>query len=307
MTWVLIALAAVVLYFPFTLLLTAAVWRNRRVAPIRTPDALGVPFEDVRFPTANGKTLHGWWVPANSTRRPAVILVHGWGRNAERMLPYIAILHPLGYHLLAFDARNHGGSDRDGPASMKLFSEDVRAAVNELTTRSGVDVGRIAVLGLSIGGSAAIHAAAHDPRIRAVVAVGAFAHPRDAMLEMGFGTFWLAPARPLLFRFMEWSVGARLDDLAPERQIVAASTRFLLVHGENDAVVSVRHAHRLARAAPDRTELWVVPGRGHSDVHREPALPSRVEEFLRAALACDAPPSRTADRARRSAADYEQP
>jgi pimeloyl-ACP methyl ester carboxylesterase len=285
MTWVLIALGAVVLYFPLTLLLTAVVWRNRRAAPKRTPDALGVLFEDVRIPTANGKALHGWWMPAGTAVRPVVILVHGWGRNAERMLPYIAILHPLGYHLLAFDARNHGTSDRDTPASMKLFSEDIRAAVTDLMTRSAVDPARLAVLGLSIGGSAAIHAAAHDPRIRAVVAVGAFAHPRDAMLEMGFGTFWLAPARPLLFRFMEWSVSARLDDLAPERQIANAPARVLLVHGANDAVVPVLHARRLAAAAQGRAELWVLPGRGHSDVHLEPALPSRLQEFLREALA----------------------
>ena len=284
MTWVLVAVGAVLSYELVALLLTVVVWRNPRVEAKRTPKSLAVPFEDVSFPTANARTLHGWWMPAGTTRRAAVVLVHGWGRNAERMLPYVAILRPLGVHLLAFDARNHGGSERDGHASMKKFSEDIRAAVAFLAARSDVDAERLGVLGLSIGGSAAIHAAAHDPRIRAVVTVGAFAHPRDAMLEMGFGSFWLAPARPLLFRFMEWRVGATFDDLAPERQIARVGGRVLVVHGEGDAVVPVHHAHRLARAARGRVDLLVLPGRGHSDIHLDPDVPARLTAFLAEAL-----------------------
>jgi len=283
--WALGILGALILYQLFVLVLTTVLWRNPRVPSRRTPESLGVPFSELRFPTANGRTLHGWWIPCDETRRPAVILVHGWGRNAERMLPYIAILRPMGYHLLAFDARHHGESDRDGHASMRKFSEDIRAALDVLAIRPEVDVGRVGVLGLSVGGSAAIHAAAHDARLRAAVTVGAFAHPGEAMLEMGFGRIWLAPAMPLAFRFIEWRVGARFDDLAPERQIARVSGRVLLIHGQGDTVVPVSNAHRLARAAPGHAELWVLPDRGHSDVHLEPTLPARLENFLASSLA----------------------
>lgn len=285
MAWALGLLGALILYQVVVIVLTTVLWRNRRVPSQRTPESLGVPFSDVRFPTANRRTLHGWWIPCDETRRPALILVHGWGRNAERMLPYVAILRPMGYHLLAFDARHHGASDRDGHASMKKFSQDICAALDFLARRAEVDSGRLGVLGLSIGGSAAIHAAAHDARLRAVVTVGAFAHPREAMLEMGFGKPWLAPAMPFVFRFMEWRVGARFDELAPERQITRVAGRVLLIHGERDTVVPASDAHRLARAAQGHAELCVLPGRGHSDVHLEPTLPARLEGFFAAMLA----------------------
>ena len=289
MAWALGVLGVLILYQLFVLVLTSVLWRNPRVPSKRTPETLGVPFSDVRFPAANGRTLHGWWIPCDEMQRPTVILVHGWGRNAERMLPYITILHPMGYHLLAFDARHHGTSDRDGHASMKKFSEDIRAAIEFVSGQPGVDPGRLGVLGLSIGGSAAIHAAAHDPRIRAVVTVGAFAHPGEAMLEMGFGKALLAPAMPLTFRFMEWRVGARFDDLAPERQIARVSGRVLLIHGQSDTVVPVSNSHRLGLAAPRHAELWVLPGRGHSDVHLEPTLPARLRTFFAATLSQPAP------------------
>ncbi len=284
MVWLLALLGMLAVYQIAVIALTAIVWRNAKVPPGRTPETLGVPFSDIRFPTSAGRTLHGWWIPRDGSRRPALVLVHGWGRNAERMLPYVGMLKDRGYHLLAFDARNHGLSDRDAPASMKKFSEDIRAAVDALVLRPEVDPERIGVVGLSVGGSAAIHAAAHDARLRAVVTVGAFADPRDSMLAVGFGKPWLAPAMPLTLRFVEWRIGARFDELAPERQIARVAGRVLLVHGEEDAVVPVANLERLRGAAGDRTEAWRIPGRGHSDPHVEPGFRERITAFFASAF-----------------------
>ena len=275
---------ALLLYQAAVIAALALAWRNPRAAPGRTPGALGLPFEEVRVPTANHRSLAGWWIPAGVGVRSAVVLVHGWGRNRERMLPYVEMLHPAGFHLLAFDARHHGASDRDGHASMRKFSEDLRAAVAYLAARPDVDAARIAVLGLSIGGSAAIHAAAHEPRIRAVVTVGSFAHPREAMLAMGLGHPLLALGMPLAMRFAEWRVGVRFDELAPERHVGRIAGRALLVHGEDDRVVPVGDVERLLRASAGRAERWRIAGRGHSDPHLEPGFAARVIGFLEAAL-----------------------
>ncbi len=284
MVWVLGLVAMAALYQAAVLAATALLWRNPRVPARRTPAALGVAFAEVWVPTGNGRRLHGWWMPTGEGRRPAVVLVHGWGRSAERMLPYVEMLRAAPYHLLAFDARNHGASDRDRFVSMKKFSEDIRAAVRYLASRGDVEDGRIAVVGLSIGGSAAIHAAAHDPAIRAVVTVGSFAHPRDAMLQLGLDSPWLAPAMPLIFRFIEWRVGTRLDELAPERHAGRVAGSLLLVHGEEDTIVPVSDLERLVRASRGKARSWRIPGRGHSDPHLEPGFADRLTAFLADAL-----------------------
>jgi len=287
MTWLLALVGAAVVYQAVVIALVALAWRTPRVTPRRTPANVGLAFDDVIIPTANGRRLAGWFVPGGGGPRPVVILVHGWGRTRERMLPYAEMLHPAGFHLLAFDARHHGASDRDGHASMKKFSEDIIAVVSYLETRTEVDKERIGVLGLSIGGSAAIHAAAHDPRIRAVVTVGSFAHPRDAMLAMGLGHPLLAPGMPLAFRIAEWRVGARFDDLAPERHIAGIAGRALLIHGEDDRVVPVEDLERLRECARGRASAWRVAGRGHSDPHLAPGFALRVIAFLKEALGVD--------------------
>jgi uncharacterized protein len=285
MVWVLVMAGLAVAYQLGVVALLLMSWRNPVVPPRRTPTAVGVPFEDVSFPTARGRRLHGWWIAGpGGAPRPVVILIHGWGRNVERMLPYIEMLRPLDLHLLAFDARNHGLSDRDVYASMLKFSEDIRAAIDFSCARPVVDRTRVAVLGLSIGGAAAIHAAAHDSRIRAVVTAGAFADPRSVMVALGRSAWLANPGLPLAFRTMEWVIGVRLAAIAPEAVIRRAEARFLIVHGDADRVVPVAHASRLKAAAPERCELLVMAGRGHSDLHLEPGFPERLAGFLAAAL-----------------------
>jgi pimeloyl-ACP methyl ester carboxylesterase len=280
--WALVAGGAIVLYQIAVIAVMMTAWSRTRVRPRRTPAALGLDFADIWIPTANGRRLHGWWIPGGEGRRRVVVLVHGWGRNAERMLPYATLLHREGYHLVAFDARHHGLSDADGHASLKKFSEDIRAVVDFLAGRPDVEMRELAVVGLSIGGSAAIHAAAHDPRIRLVATVGAFAHPRDTMRQMGAGSWLLAPAMPLALRFIEWRVGVRLDDLAPERHAGRIAGRLLLIHGEDDQTVPVENVERLARAAGAHAEVWRIAGRGHSDPHLEPGFAERLTGFLAA-------------------------
>jgi uncharacterized protein len=277
---------AAALYQLVVLTVVVLGWRNPRVPHRRDPGSLGLAFATVRIPTAGGKALHGWWIPSGAAAAPCVILVHGWGRNVERMLPYVAMLHPAGFDLLAFDARHHGSSDRDGYASMPKFSEDIRAAVDWLATRGG-GTGPVAVgvLGLSVGGSAAIHAASCEPRIAAVATVGAFADPRDPRATIGRYWWVLGPGLPLAFRFVEWRVGLRFRSVASERVIARARASFLLIHGTEDVVVPVAHAHRLATAAGATARTWILPGRGHSDPHRDGAMAPTLAAFFGDVLA----------------------
>jgi pimeloyl-ACP methyl ester carboxylesterase len=277
---VLLLILAGIVYQAFVLLVVAVGWRNPRTRHGRGPDRLGLDFETVHFPTAGGKRLHGWWIPSGMKGAPVIILVHGWGRNVERMLPYVKMLHPAGYDLLAFDARHHGSSDDDQFGSMPKFSEDIRAAVDYVAHRHNPLFAAVGVLGLSVGGSAAIHAAAHDPRIAAVVTVGAFADPRDPRATLGRFWWLLAPGLPLAFRYIEWRMGRRLKSVAPEGVIGRARARFLLIHGTKDTVIHLDHARRLAAAAGASARLWIVNGRGHSDPHLDEAMAPTLKAFF---------------------------
>ena len=257
-----------------------------------TPAAFGIPFEEIRFPTENNRRLYGWWIPArteSSRTSPTVILAHGWGRNLGRMMPYVQALHPKGYDLLAFDLRSHGSSDRDTYPNMLKFSEDIRAAVNFLTTQASEVPSEIGVIGLSVGGGAAIHAAAADERIRVAVTVGAIAHPVDVMrLEFAKKLLPYFPVGWLMLKYLQLRIGVNFNRVAPVNVIPRTTAKILLIHGDQDTVVPLQEGRKLLRAGnPDTALLWVVPEKGHSDCHEHPEFWARVGSFLEEVLSTE--------------------
>lgn len=225
----------------------------------------GLPWRPVSLPTANGKQLFGWFIAAGE-RAPALVVMHGWGGNAQMMLPLAAPLHAAGFALLLLDARCHGGSDDDRFASLPRFAEDIEAGLAWLAVQPTVDGGRLGIIGHSVGAAAALLAATRQPALGAVVSLAAFAHPAAMMRR------WLASRRipywpfgAYVLAYVQRVIGHRFDDIAPCRTIARVRCPVLLVHGEDDATVPVAEAREIHAAGAGRAvELLVVPG-SHDD------------------------------------------
>jgi len=248
-----------------------------------TPRDLGLEYDAAGFPTRNNLNLHGWWIPSNAGRnKPLLILLHGWRRNMERMMPYIKELHSH-YNLFVFDSRNHGKSDSDSFSSMPRFAEDIIAALDHIQeAHSEHFSGKIGAIGLSMGGAAAIYAAAQDTRIRSVVTVGAFANPAEVMrLEYKKRKIPYFPMVYLVFEYFQFHMGKRFSEFAPEANIANAEAVFFIVHGKKDQPAPHSHAERLLMAARQgNAELFMIEEAGHSDCHEHETFWPAVKKFL---------------------------
>lgn len=230
-----------------------------RVPEVGQPD--GLPWRAVRIPTLRGRGLFGWFIPAGE-RAPALAIIHGWGGNAELMLPLAAPLHRAGYALLFFDARCHGRSDDDSFASLPRFAEDLGAAVDWLRLQPEVDAERVGVIGHSVGAGAALLLASRRRDLAAAISLAAFAHPAAMMRR------WLAakgvPYFPLgayILWYVQRVIGHRFDDIAPCRTIARVGCPVLIAHGCDDATVPASEAEQIhaARGAA-RARLLLMPG-----------------------------------------------
>jgi pimeloyl-ACP methyl ester carboxylesterase len=258
-----------------------------RIRERGAPEAL--PWRAVSIATVRDKTLFGWFIAAGR-RAPAVAILHGWGGNAEMMLPLAAPLHAAGYAVLLFDARNHGRSDGDDFSSLPRFAEDLEHAVDWLRRRDEVDAGRIAVLGHSVGAGAALLLASRRADLAAVVSLSAFAHPSGMMRR------WLVERRipywPLgayILHYVQRVIGFRFDDIAPSRTIGSVRCPVLLAHGIEDALVPVSEAREIyAGRRDERVQLLLLPG-SHDEYREVDRHIGAVIGFLDRALIAAAP------------------
>lgn len=135
-----------------------------------TPTNLGVTYEDVILTSADGVKLVGWYIP--SRNKAAVILLHGHSGNRLGVIHQAEALLQAGYGILMYDLRAHGSSGGSRFARGQSSVDDVLAAVAYLSKRPDVQPGGIGVMGISVGGLFALHAAAQTVTIRAVVGEG---------------------------------------------------------------------------------------------------------------------------------------
>lgn len=273
--------------------------RAERVAhepPIDERSVAGARIDAVTIAGPGGRRLAAWFVQALAIERlpgPAVLAMHGWGSNASSLWPVVQPLVDAGMNVLLLDARCHGDSDEESFTSLPRFAEDIGAGLAWLRARDGVDATRLALIGHSVGGAAALLAAAQRPRsdacVRAVVSLASFAHPQDVMRR------WLQsrhlgwpPLADAVIRHVQSVIGARFHDIAPLRSIRKTRCPVLLVHGTEDETVPFDDALRLWHVRPD-AEILPVAGGHDLRAALTPHAP-RIVEFLHRHMG-DAPSS----------------
>jgi uncharacterized protein len=192
---------------------------NARRAPLtRTPAEAGLEFENAAFPAADGVGLKGWFIPSGLAEPgPAIVFVHGWmwnrlGNVAHQVkglkdadvdfLPAAKGLHDAGFHVLLFDVRWHGESDR-GPKPLTygpVEARDYIGAVRYLRSRPEVDGERIGAIGTSMGGNIVIYG---TPEVQPIKALMAIQPTRLAVFNSNFMRTELGPLGPPMTKPME--------------------------------------------------------------------------------------------------------
>jgi len=216
---------------------------------------------------ARPRSAPGTWIPG-------LVIGHGFpngrggGRLSAKSFPELAdrIATELGWAVLVVCFR--GCAESEGDFSLGGWLEDLRAASDYL--HQADDVGGVWMAGFGTGGALTVCAAATDPRVRGVAAMGAPAdfddwasHPRRLLLHAREVGIIRSSSFPPAFD--AWS-----RQLREIRAVAAAPQLYprplLVMHGSDDESVPVFDARVLADAH-GAADLRIIEGASHQLRH----------------------------------------
>ncbi len=224
--------------------------------------------ERVSFRSTDGLLLDGAFI--HGSNGATVILLHGYGRCKEQMLPQANLLSRAGYSIFMFDFRASGKSEGKYITFGGREVADLEGAVQYLKTRSDVDMRQLGVLGFSMGGAVAILKSGDLP-IKALVINSTFARFKSVIWQnfrdylKGIPFF---PLGHLTLWIMKFRTGISYPAINPIRSLhTLRQIPLLIMHGAHDRRIPIEDAMEFTRTAPWIKEFWLVRNADHNDVY----------------------------------------
>jgi uncharacterized protein len=211
---------------------------------------------------AHGGLAYALWLPDDPPPSPAVVIVHGAGSRKENHADFARLAVASGWAALAFDLPGHGDSE---PEMSGAAVADVVAMARLLGSEEGVDAGRVAVRGSSLGGFLAICAAADALEIAGVIAICP-ASEEHLAAGMRRGNLEMRVGDPIALEawLLAQDIGEAVERIAP-RPLV-------LMHAEGDTQIPSDHSEELHERAGEPRKLIIAPGGAHGTVQHDPEL-----------------------------------
>ncbi len=212
------------------------------------PESFGLKVEDSNFQTADGVSLHGWYL---RHEKPIATLLwfHGNAGNISDRLDNIARLVTLPVNIFIFDYRGYGRSM--GTPSETGFYRDASAAYDFLIKEKAAAPHALIFFGRSLGGAVAVDLATKRP-CAGVVLESTFTSTREMAKR-------LLPYLPVSILMQ-----TEFDSL---RKIREAKAPLLFIHGRSDKTVPFEFGRRLYAAAREPKQFYEIAAADHNDTY----------------------------------------
>jgi 2,6-dihydroxypseudooxynicotine hydrolase len=198
--------------------------------------------------------------PQGVERPPVVVMCMGLDSAKEEMDDYENRFLVRGLATLAFDGPGQGEGEYDF-ALCPEYEQPVKAVVDFLETRHDIDINRVGIWGVSLGGHLAPRAACFEKRLKACVALSG-AYQRSGNFN----------GRPIInveaFRIRSKSANLEEAGQVALRMSLKGIAKNItcpiyIVAGDKDRLTPVEQAHQLAAEVSGPCVLSVIEGGNH--------------------------------------------
>jgi dipeptidyl aminopeptidase/acylaminoacyl peptidase len=267
---------------------------HKALAPamIARPELEGRALASVKgitIPSPDGVSIPAYLtLPAGKDAKglPAVVLPHG-GPSARDVWGFhwlAQFLAARGYAVLQPQYRGSAGFgdtwlNENGFKNWRTSIGDITASTKWLASQGIADPNRVAILGWSYGGYAALQSAVTEPSLyKAVVAIAPVTDLQMAKDESRYFTNYELVQK-------EIGSGPHLVEGSPLRHVAAINVPVLLVHGTMDDTVRIAESQKMdaaLRGAGKQSELLTFEGLDHQldDSDARTQMLTKIGELL---------------------------
>lgn len=231
--------------------------------------SMNAQLRDVAIIARDGIKLQGWVVRPRQPNGDAVVLLHGLGDNRLGMTGYAELLLTRGFTVLLPDARAHGTSGGNIATFGLLERYDITQWVQFL--RAQTKARCVFGMGESMGAAQLLQSVGAGAPFCSVVAESSFSSFREIAYDRMGQPFRLGPwvgrtvLRPMVeaaFLRARWKYGLNMQSISPENSVATTPVPVLLIHGQMDSNIPIRHSRQIHARNPN-TALWEVPSADH--------------------------------------------
>src|SRR3954469_11887331 len=220
--------------------------------------------ERIEAPLDGGRVVANLRRPPGSHRPPLAVLIAGLDSTKEEFFKFEEFFLNRGMATLSMDGPGQGECGYDIPIRPD-YEVGLSAALDAVTGRHDLDLGRIGAVGVSMGGYHAPRAAAFEPRVKAVVGLSGpfcFGEIWEQLPQLTRETFTVKSRASSEEEARENALRLDLSGVIERLDVPA-----LFVTGRQDRLVPWEQTARQAERAPQgRFACWEEGNHGCSNI-----------------------------------------
>ncbi|WP_036711635.1 alpha/beta hydrolase [Paenibacillus pinihumi] len=247
------------------------------VAPLTSNpmEAKNLPYHDVQFSSASGKTtVDGWFIPAENASPKTVVFSHGYGANREEtwvpMYELAELVHRLNYNVLMFDYGYASSVHKTPATGGREESQQLLAAVDYAKSQGAKEV---IVWGFSMGAGTALQTALLTDEIDAMILDSTFLADADTLYYNVQQIINLPryPSVSLINSMFPLWTGTSLDQIPADLiKHKAYSMPIYMIHGTADSKAPYETAEMISGAQQNPlSREWIVENGHHELLFRD--------------------------------------
>ena len=198
------------------------------------------------------------------------------------------------YSVIIYDSRAHGESGGKLVGHGITETADIDAVIEYVRSFTTYLNLPIFLMGWNTGAAASINAAAENPYVSGVIAVGSYANAREYFCDLmrdeaGMSDLFLKIGERFLDLYLKVTFGFRSGGVSPDKSLKELKIPVFLIAATGDEFIPSSESEQLARGAGKNVDLWIRDVGYHYvtgyfiNLEKDPEYCTKLLDYLSAA------------------------